>query len=233
MEQLTSFYMWGHSITHLGRRREHPYLQCWTRSFKVQSVTLMLHFLFRYIMAIKLCLRIQVTFSLKTVKQVQIEITTKINFFCSQKKGIKTVYLVEMTLFSPDRECVYLFSWFEFQPREWSQSSLLLRGARFVLTIFPFVFYKNAANSRLCVMDRKMTCMDMYGLLNFIVYDVWTLISIMIKAPLIHQYLESKTDWCALLFSGVSSVLPCSEMLRLTGSVIEKKRWNTPHKLVS
>lgn len=60
-------------------------------------------------MAIKLCLGIQVTSSLKTVTQVQIEITTKTNFFCSQKKGIKTVYLVEMTLFSPDRECVDLF----------------------------------------------------------------------------------------------------------------------------
>lgn len=49
----------------------------------------MLHFLFRYIMAIKLCLRIQVTFSLKTVKQVQIEITTKINFFVVKRRGLK------------------------------------------------------------------------------------------------------------------------------------------------
>lgn len=69
------------------------------------------------------------------------------------------MYLARTMLFSPDRECVdlFLFPWLEFQSREWCQSCFLLRGAKFVLIIFPFVFCKNAANSRLCVMDRKRT----------------------------------------------------------------------------
>lgn len=71
-----------------------------------------------------------------------------------------------------------------------------------------------------------------YGLLKFTVCNVRTLISLMIKTPLINQYLGSHTDWSELLFSVVSSVHACGEMLRLTGSVIKKKRQNTP-KLVS
>lgn len=55
--------------------------------------------------------------------------------------------------------------------------------------------------------------------------------SVMIKISMINQYLGSNIDWSEL-FSVVSSAHPCGEMLRLTGSVIKKKRQNTP-KLVS
>lgn len=66
-----------------------------------------------------------------------------------------------------------------------------------------------------------------YGRLKFIVDNVWTLISSMIKTSLINQYLESKTDWHELLFSVLSSVHTWGEMLRLTGPAIKKKGQRT------
>lgn len=66
-----------------------------------------------------------------------------------------------------------------------------------------------------------------YGWLKFIVYNVWTLISSMIKTSLINQYLGSKIDWNELLFSVLSSVHSWSEMLRLTRPAIKKKGQHT------
>lgn len=66
-----------------------------------------------------------------------------------------------------------------------------------------------------------------YGRLKFIVYNVWTLISSMIKTSLINQYLGIKIDWNELLFSVLSSVHSWGEMLRLTGPAIKKKGQHT------
>lgn len=84
---------------------------------------------------------------------------------------------------------------------------------------FPFVFFQEC--SQLLIM-----CSN-YGWLKFIVDNVWTLISSMIKTSLINQYLGSKIDWHELLFSVLSSVHPWAEMLRLTGPAIKKKGQHT------
>lgn len=66
-----------------------------------------------------------------------------------------------------------------------------------------------------------------YGWLKFIVYNVWTLISSIIKTSLINQYLGSNRDWNEPLFSVVSPVHPWGEMLRLRGPAIKKKGQHT------
>lgn len=161
------------------------------------------------------------TFNLNTTTQIQTA-TTKLKMILWSKvfKGDKNcTFNQKQLLVSRDGSGVDLLSFCCISVKRKKPKSFSCRGIKFVVMSFPFVFLQEC--SQLLIM-----CSN-YGWLKFIVDNVWTLISSMIKTSLINQYLGSKIDWHELWFSVLSSVHPWAEMLRLTGPAIKKKGQHT------